>query len=66
MKEILKQLFGEAVTDDALKQFNAELGKKFVAKTDYNTKLEVIKSLTQGGRFCCVVLIKWRFVEGLD
>ena len=45
MKEILKQLFGEAVTEDALKQFNAELGKKFVAKTDYNTKLEVIKAL---------------------
>lgn len=45
MKDILKQLFGEAVTDDALKQFNAELGKKFVAKADYNTKLEVIKTL---------------------
>ena len=45
MKDILKQLFGEAVTDDALKQFNAELGKKFVAKADYNTKLEEIKNL---------------------
>lgn len=45
MKDILKQLFGEAVTDDALKQFNAELGKKFVAKADYNTKLEEIKTL---------------------
>ncbi len=45
MKDILKQLFGEAVTEDVLKQFNAELGKKFVAKTDYNTKLEVIKNL---------------------
>ena len=48
MKEILKQLFGEAVTEDALKQFNAELGKKFVAKTDYNAKLEVIKGLEDG------------------
>ena len=46
MKEILTQLFGDAVTEDALKQFNAELGKRFVAKSDYNTKLEVIKTLT--------------------
>lgn len=45
MKEILKQLFGDAVTEDAMKQFNAELGKKFVAKVDYNAKLEAIKSL---------------------
>lgn len=45
MKEILTQLFGEAVTEDALKQFNAELGKKFVAKSDYNSKLEKIKTL---------------------
>lgn len=45
MKDILKQLFGEAVAEDALKQFNAELGKKFVAKSDYNAKLEVIKNL---------------------
>ena len=45
MKDILTQLFGEAVTEDALKQFNAELGRKFVAKTDFNTKLEEIKTL---------------------
>lgn len=45
MRDILTQLFGEAVTDDALKQFNAELGKKFVAKADYNGKLEEIKTL---------------------
>ena len=45
MKEILTQLFGEAVTEDALKQFNAELGKKFVAKRDYNSKIEKIKTL---------------------
>lgn len=47
MQEILKQLFGEAVTEDALKQFNAELGKKFVAKADHNTKLEEIKTLQE-------------------
>lgn len=45
MKEILTKLFGEAVTDDALKQFNAELGKKFVAKADYNAKADKVKSL---------------------
>lgn len=45
MKEILTQLFGEAVTDDAIKQFNAELGKKFVAKADFNAKVEEIKTL---------------------
>ena len=45
MKNILTQLFGAAVTEDALKQFNAELGAKFVAKADFNTKLEEIKTL---------------------
>ena len=45
MKEILTQLFGEAVTDDAMKQFNAELGKKFVAKADFNAKVEEVKTL---------------------
>lgn len=45
MQEILTQLFGELVTDDVLKQFNAELGKKFVSKTDYNARLEEIKTL---------------------
>lgn len=45
MKEILTQLFGEAVTDEALKTFNAELGKKFVSKADFNAKSEEIKTL---------------------
>ena len=45
MKEILTQLFGDAVTDDAMKQFNAELGKKFVAKADYNAKVDEVKTL---------------------
>lgn len=43
MKEILTQLFGDAVTSDAMKQFNAELGKKFVAKADFNAKVEELK-----------------------
>lgn len=45
MVEVLKSLFGDAVTDEALKTFNEELGKKFVAKSDYNGKLEEIKGL---------------------
>ena len=45
MKEILTQLFGDAVTDDAMKQFNAELGKKFVAKADFNAKVEEVRTL---------------------
>lgn len=45
MKEILIQLFGDAVTDDAMKQFNAELGKKFVAKADFNAKVDEVKTL---------------------
>ena len=45
MKEILTQLFGDVVTDDAMKQFNAELGKKFVAKADFNAKVEEVKTL---------------------
>lgn len=45
MKEVLTQLFGNAVTDDAMKQFNAELGKKFVAKADFNAKVEEVKTL---------------------
>ena len=45
MKETLTQLFGDAVTDDAMKQFNAELGKKFVAKADFNAKVEEVKAL---------------------
>ena len=45
MKEILTQLFGDAVTDDVMKQFNAELGKKFVAKADFNAKVEEVKTL---------------------
>ena len=45
MKEILTQLFGDAVTDEAMKQFNAELGKKFVAKADFNAKVEEVKAL---------------------
>lgn len=45
MKDILTQLFGEAVTDENFAKFNEELGKRFVAKTDYNAKLKEIEGL---------------------
>lgn len=45
MKEILTQLFGEAVTDENFAKFNEELGKRFVAKVDYNAKLKEIEGL---------------------
>ena len=51
MKDILTQLFGDAVTDDAMKQFNAELGKKFVAKADFNAKVEEVKTLKGEKKF---------------
>ena len=38
-------MFGDAVTDEAMKRFNAELGKKFVAKADFNAKVEEVKTL---------------------
>lgn len=47
MKEILTQLFGDAVTDDIMTKFNGELGKKFVAKSDFNAKIEEIKALNK-------------------
>lgn len=45
MKEILTQLFGEAVTDENFAKFKEELGKRFVAKADYNAKLKEIEGL---------------------
>ena len=43
MIEFLKQTFGDAVTDDIITQFKSELGRKFVAKADYNTKRDELK-----------------------
>ena len=45
MKEILTQLFGEAVTDENFAKFKEGLGKRFVAKADYNAKLKEIEGL---------------------
>lgn len=43
MIEFLKQTFGDAVTEDVITSFKSELGKKFVAKVDYNTKRDELK-----------------------
>lgn len=43
MIEFLKQTFGDAVTEEVISRFNGELGKKFVAKSDYNTKRDELK-----------------------
>lgn len=43
MTEFLKEIFGDAVTDEVLGRFKAELGKKFVAKSDYNTRRDELK-----------------------
>lgn len=45
MVNFLKATFGEAVTDEVIGKFNEELGKKFVAKTDYNGKIKEIEGL---------------------
>ena len=44
MIDFLKQTFGDAVTDEVLTSFKNELGKKFVAKADYNTKRDELKN----------------------
>jgi len=44
MTEFLKQAFGDAVTEEVIAQFKSELGKKFVAKADYNTKRDELKN----------------------
>ena len=43
MNEILTQLFGDAVTDELLSRFNAELGKRFVAKADYTAVTQTVR-----------------------
>ena len=40
MREVLMQLFGEAVTDDNFAKFNAELGKRFVANVNASDKMK--------------------------
>ncbi len=46
MKEVLKRIFG-AITEEQIKQFHEELGKRFVSKADFNSKLSEIASLKE-------------------
>ena len=45
MLEWLKTVLGEAYTDDIEKKVSDEIGKNFVARADFNAKLEEIKTL---------------------
>lgn len=47
MKEVLKHLYGNAVTEESLATFCEELGKRFVSKADFNHKSEELKSLRE-------------------
>lgn len=45
MLEWLKNILGDAYSDEIDKKVSEEIGKGFVAKTDYNTKNEAFKNL---------------------
>ncbi len=47
MKEVLKNLYGDAVTEETLATFCEELGKRFVSKADFNHKSEELKNLRE-------------------
>ena len=43
MEKILKQLYGDAVTEESLVLFKEELGKRFVPKSEFNQRGEELK-----------------------
>ncbi len=45
MLEVLKKLYGEAVTEESLAKFKEELGKRFIPKSDFNQRGEELKLL---------------------
>ncbi len=47
MIEVLKMLYGDAVTEESLKRFQEELGKKFVPKSEFNQRGEELKMLRE-------------------
>ncbi len=47
MEEILKKLYGDAVTEESLAKFKEELGKRFVPKSDFNQRGEELKMLRE-------------------
>ena len=47
MLEVLKQLYGEAVTDESFDVFKEELGKRFVPKSEFNQRGGELKQLRE-------------------
>lgn len=47
MLEVLKQLYGEAVTEESFGVFKEELGKRFVPKSEFNQRGEELKQLRE-------------------
>lgn len=47
MLEVLKQLYGEAVTEESFDAFKEELGKRFVPKSEFNQRGEELKQLRE-------------------
>lgn len=47
LQEILKRLYGGAVTEESLVKFHEELGKRFVSKADFNQRGEELKVLRE-------------------
>ncbi len=45
MVEVLRELFGDAVTEDMAARFSSELGKRFVPKNDYNSRRDEAAAL---------------------
>lgn len=47
MEDILRKLYGDAVTEESLAKFKEELGKRFVPKADFNQRGEELKLLKE-------------------
>ncbi len=47
MEEVLRTLYGDAVTEESLAKFKEELGKRFVPKADFNQRGEELKMLKE-------------------
>ena len=47
MQEFLKELFGDAVTEETMASFHEELGKRFVSKADFNRRGEELKAVRE-------------------
>ncbi len=47
MEDILKKLYGDAVTEESLVRFKEELGKRFVPKAEFNQRGEELKVLRE-------------------